>query len=53
MGDVVVGEKNWGEGGNRMLEESPRQKEEHVQGTELGVGRELKEGRCLSFLGLP
>ena len=39
--------------GDRKLEESPRQREQHVQGRELGKFEKLEEKHCVRLLGLP
>lgn len=39
--------------GDRKLEESPRQREQHVQGIELGKFEKLEEKHCVRLLGLP
>lgn len=39
--------------GDRKLEESPREREQHMQGIELGKFETLEEKRCDRLLGLP
>lgn len=39
--------------GDRKLEKSPRQREQHVQGIELGKFEKLEEKHCVRLLGLP